>query len=233
MKVPLDVFIQVVREFEGKATEENLYWDTNAKLDNFLDGHIDSHHCLALQRFLSAWRSTRRAIDWEAMESLWTPEMQILSGICSNKLLLYIDFEETVSLEGHDLTVGDVCKILYSRMVLIPGIGATNASKILSLSMPELFIMWDSRNIRELWKLGSTPADYLAFLKDMQKYASELVSSVQANENLTRNEAIIWLERLPLSANWNSFVSRRKPLAKLLDEFNYWLPNSNWLKTQL
>ncbi|MSQ11658.1 MAG: hypothetical protein EXR48_03005 [Dehalococcoidia bacterium] len=145
---------------------------------------------------------------------------------CSSLSLEECNWDEAANLSGHRCSVSEAITMMYDRLQLVEGIGATNASKLLSVAMPKLFVMWDFRNVRSLHGLSDTANEYTKFLADMQQYVRELIAAVNEQEQCRRPQAISWLKRLPLTKGWNSVVARETPLAELLDEFYYHLPAS-------
>jgi hypothetical protein len=90
---------------------------------------------------------------------------------------------------------------------------STGTSKILHILRPQLFVMWDSA-IRSGYavKQGSEISDYASwFLPRMQREAQEAVDSYVMEKNCGPRTAVQRLEELGGS----------RPLAKLVDEYNY------------
>ena len=220
----LSHFVEIVRRFETQADDENYFWDTQDNLGNYLAKPIQQSCAKELDSFLRSWQSARRNIRWVEFENFWTPEVQNIASLCSGHSLENSDLGEEIGLPNHNLTIGQAIEILFARLRMVEGIGATNASKLLALSMPRLFVMWDYENIRSLYKLRSSPRGYRDYLSNAQAYVKKLLAAVSEEQSLTTQEAVHWLENLPTNQNWSSVVSKVKPIAKLVDEYHYSLP---------
>jgi len=225
--LPLPLFLEIVREFEETATEEERFWNAHETLGNFLASPFGEHYVTPLKKFLGGWRSIRREIYWSELSPLWTPEMVAISSAFSDLALEDCDFTENLAFSAHQISISRGIEILYARLRMVEGIGATNASKLLAVAMPKLFVMWDHQNIRKFYpKLKSTPKGYRGFIEDMQQYAVQLISEISTTNHCTVEEAVKWLENRPVDPEWESVFPRPKPIAKLLDEYNYSLPSS-------
>ena len=227
IQLSLPNFLKVVRDYEENASEDRLFWECHSALTNYLTEPIRREQCTVLDHFLRDWRSQRVQIDWEQLEYLWTPEVQLMSSKCSPFRLESCDLNQVLDVSGHRIPLKETIRVLYGRLQQVHGVGATNASKLLAVAMPDLFMMWDEQNIRGVQSIPSTQSGYLRLMEEMRGYCDKLIDQISRNEGLTPNEAAKWLRRLPLCPNWNSYVPQCKPIAKLLDEYNYRLPK--WL----
>lgn len=88
--------------------------------------------------------------------------------------------------------------------LLTPAVKQTGATKMMSLKMPELFIMWDT-GIRKKWKIRNSAKadDYLNFLVLMQNEFKKI-----------------------------NFATSKSPPAKAVDEYNYITSEQNKKKKQ-
>jgi len=87
--------------------------------------------------------------------------------------------------------IGDKIKKLYNSISQIKGIEYTGGSKIMHLKLPELFVMWDTK-IRKEYKVKTSAEDFLEFHKKIQQKFQDI--------------------------KWKS---KKKTLAKAIDEYNY------------
>lgn len=72
---------------------------------------------------------------------------------------------ETINLNNYEKDI----KYLFETLSKIKGIQYTGASKLMHLTIPKVFIMWDGY-IRKAWGFKKGDAeDYVTFLKKMQK----------------------------------------------------------------
>lgn len=104
---------------------------------------------------------------------------------------------------------------LYTTTRKYPSLGLTATSKILHLSQPELFVMWDNAISKFYHKIHSKNGVkhqigeekcYFEFLKNMQQLSKDL---------LKNNTESVILNKLKEISNYD------KTLAKALDEHNY------------
>jgi len=101
---------------------------------------------------------------------------------------------ENINLE--DKSVVKIIKKLYGELRNYKGLEITGSIKILALRRPDLFIMWDTE-IRKYYKISDTPPEgYVNFLKKMKEIFEHI--------------------------KWGS-KRRGKPLAKAIDEYNYYI----------
>ncbi|MGQ4876164.1 MAG: hypothetical protein ACP6IY_19020 [Promethearchaeia archaeon] len=101
---------------------------------------------------------------------------------------------ENINLE--DESVVKIIKKLYGKLRNYKGLEITGSIKILALRRPDLFIMWDTE-IRKYYKISDTsPEGYVNFLKKMKEIFGHI--------------------------KWDS-KRRGKPLAKAIDEYNYYI----------
>jgi hypothetical protein len=221
MQVTLNDFVKTIYEYERYGTVEPAFWGARGSLGNYLSHSLDPTEMEnTLVPFLVAWESYNHDIDWIELAELWTPNLQQIAHSLS-----HIHFEDATD---NDLSQASE---LYGYLIQVQGVGSTNASKMLALSLIDLCVMWD-RAIKKKFKesrvprpakLKLTPKDillYLEFLRKQKEIANSLIKQCMHMNSLDRSGAISWLQKLPLSAPV-SVVRRAKPLAKLLDQYNY------------
>lgn len=107
------------------------------------------------------------------------------------------------------------CDRLYSSLIAlrdsgsarIPTMGDAAASKILHLMIPSLFVMWDKEIKKRGWRYGE-------FMVQMNSFAVRLRDALSPAEARADVEAYL---QAALG------YSIKKPLAKYIDEYNWWL----------
>jgi len=94
---------------------------------------------------------------------------------------------ESINFDNYE----DEIKYIFQELSNIKGIQYTGASKLMHLTIPEVFVMWDAY-IRKAWGLRYGKSDdYFNFLKKMQEEFKDFKKS------------------------------KNRTLAKLIDEYNY------------
>ena len=157
-----------------------------------------------LIRFLELWGVRRAAVNV-------SPE-ELSSKIAEIKPIL---MRLSVSiLEANSEALNDA-KEAFQRISSVRGIGATSASKILHLLRPRFFVMWDKEIAEKKYHVAMNADGYVEFLKKCQ---SELKALLAKYKELGIKDPESWLTR-----------KYGKPLAKLLDEYN-WLLTRPWLQ---
>jgi len=221
--VSLRDFVATVEHYEKthRRDAEDAFYRARSNLDgNFLARPFEQSMVEPIHRFLALWRSYRHPIDWKRLAEVWTPEAQ---NTASSLTGIRLEYARNDVLAKADK--------LYShlRQAKIAGIGHTNISKLLALSLTNLCVMWDAevrkeflREFPPLPRVRASPrppwSDYYRFLEHRCSVANELVDQVVQEQGVGRNEAIAWLRRLPLDLTSDG---HEKPLAKLLDEYYY------------
>ena len=231
IKLPLKEFLEIVLEME--ANGGTLFAETSNALGNYLASPLNKEQFATIDLFLARWNSRRRTVDWNGLRLLWTPEMQQLSRLLGSLTLANCDFGSNLAIGEHEIPFVNVVELMYDRLRMIDGIGPTNASKLLSLSLPDFFVMWDRENIRGPQNIRSRPKDYGAFMLEMHRYAKQLIDEVSEANKCSFKDAVVWLENQQFSPAQPPATTKLKPIPKLLDEFNYWLPQSSWFKAQM
>jgi hypothetical protein len=155
-----------------------------------------------LKPFLINWGMMAQPLTRKGMR--WTQLTARLQKLASHfnpfrtEDLLHVKFESNDNA-AH-------IKEIYNRLDDIRYVGATAVSKIVHIMNPEVFIMWD-KSIRELYKVEDSATGYLEFL-DINKRLLETVFTDKELKDL----------RLKF---------RNKTLAKLIDEFNWYITNAD------
>ncbi|MEM2179118.1 MAG: hypothetical protein QXI49_07555 [Candidatus Methanomethylicaceae archaeon] len=129
-----------------------------------------------------------------------------------NKSLLNINFDNE--------EIKNAIKKVYNS-VKIKHIGATAISKILHLLNPELFVMWDD-DIRKKYKVAGNEKGYLEFLKLVKREIEEVIEDKAKKIRCSKEEIIKRIcQELPSNKLGKEY--KRKSLAKLIDEYNWWV----------
>lgn len=84
----------------------------------------------------------------------------------------------------------------FQRLKKVKGIGPTSTSKILHLTNPSLFVMWDD-TIRHTLDLGEGAKDYLVFLRQMKTKGTRLEQVQKVKEIMNeynKNLAVLLYE---------------------------------------
>lgn len=217
----LQDFIDENAIYEKEGVREPAFWEARDNLGNYLAYQLDPIKLKnIIVPFLGKWSSYRARIDWHKLAGVWTPNLQRIARGLSNERLE--DSEDETLVETNTL---------YNCLREVQGIGATNASKLLSLSLPELCTMWDKR-IKEMFErdypsrprtTGGRATDYstyLRFLRKQSDLANSLIEQYMHNRSVGKDEAVKWLRQIPLRVP-GSIAMREKPIAKLLDQYNY------------
>jgi len=119
-----------------------------------------------------------------------------------------------------DKEIEDAIKEAYDSAE-VKYIGATAISKILHLLNPELFVMWDD-DIRKKYKVAGSVAGYLEFLKLVKREVEEAIEEEARKRGCGKKEIA---ERICRELPSNKLGSKynEKTLAKLIDEYNWWI----------
>jgi len=157
--------------------------------------------------FLKAWnirninRISRSSNSLEKALKTLNKHFNVLRG----KNLLDINFNEKVNIDEHEMKISDVIKEIYKRISEVESVGPTSASKIMHGVIPELFMMWDEK-IRNGYGYAGNEVGYLRFMCEMQRILKNVMETYGGEPDDLCHEA---------------YPEMKKPLTKLLDEFNY------------
>lgn len=116
-----------------------------------------------------------------------------------------LDFEKDDTIE----------KIFDSVRMLLPsgaGASSTGASKLLHMTIPQLFPMWDAK-IRKIYRCSGDGKGYVNFMLRMKHEREELLRDFADKNNIDIKEA----EKKIIDKYYNG----NKPLLKLIDEYVY------------
>lgn len=139
------------------------------------------------------------------------------SKILSGRSLLNLNFKEKVKVEnGRTTWISQIVKEMYNELCGVHGIGSTSASKILHGINTRVFMMWDQYIRRGYTYYEENAEHYLKFMADCQTILKRLVDSYRKKSgcDVTAAEEEICGQAYP-------DLAVKKPLAKLLDEYNW------------
>lgn len=128
-----------------------------------------------------------------------------------------INFDQNLTVQGNQLTIGNAVEQCYMRLKGINGIGPTATSKLLHILHPNYFVMWDT-GIRRHYRFADNAAEYVRFLQTQNEIVMQLCESFK-NAKLEP----------PARANQGpaDYLSERmdynppKTFAKYIDEYNW------------
>ncbi len=220
--IKLHDFIAAVTIIEQTGKAAPAFWKARDSLENYLQHPLVSYKLEdTIVPFLKAWNSYRTAIAWNELARIWTDDKQDVVKSLSHKELE----------DANDDALFQSAK-LFGYLLGVPGIGTTNASKLLALSLIDLCVMWDLSIKKEFQECHPPRPGYLQigrknrhdlyfrFLLSQRELANNLIQQCMDRKRVNRDEAVKWLRQIPLRVP-SSFSKREKPLAKLLDGYNY------------
>lgn len=159
-----------------------------------------------LIRFLELWGVRKAATRISPVE---------LSQKISDLKPLLVEMNMSIlNINLEDREVSNKIAMIFGEICRVKNIGPTSASKILHLLRPNLFVMWDA-DIAKKFGVSMSPVGYLKFLERCQAMLKAILEGYR-RKGISDPESYLL----------NKF---RKPLTKLLDEYN-WLSTRRWRK---
>lgn len=150
--------------------------------------------------FLIQWGMMSRTLGRKKFK--WTRLGRTLRKLENHfKALRDINF---LDVKFEDKEISENIQKVYLELSKIKHVGPTAASKILHLANPEIFVMWDEK-IRDMYNVRGTATGYLEFLSKNQRLLKDVFNKKECYEL-----------RLKFG---------NKTLAKLIDEFNWYIAN--------
>lgn len=205
------VLLNVTAKFNSNGTYEktmqNLVWEPLDIMKNIS----------IFEEFLIAWHSLRHPLGKDELSGIWLREIEPYAKALSGLFLEDLDVNELINIELEKLRVGIIIEHMYSALSTVSGIGETNASKLLHLRLPNLFVMTDT-NVRELFKklrreeFFEPYAYAFNFLPFVKSKINEAIDELCEDKRLNRQQAIDFLRNVH---------GRSRSLAKLMDECYY------------
>lgn len=168
------------------------------------------------ENFLGAWHSLRRPLGKEEMSRVWTKDIEPYAIALERDSLENLDIDKTIKTKREKLRVGLAVEHMYGVLSTVPGVGDTNASKLLHLRLPHLFVMTDT-DIRFMLKKARketfSPYSYaFNFLVFVKSDVNEAIDTLCEEKQLTRQQSIEFLRNTH---------NRKRSIAKLMDECYY------------
>jgi hypothetical protein len=173
-------------------------------------------NALVFENFLGASHSLRRPLGKEEMINVWIKEVEPYATVMDCEFLEELDIDKIIKTGEEKFRVGVAIEHMYGALSMVPGVGNTNASKLLHLRLPHLFVMTDA-DIRFLFKKCRketfSPYSYaFNFLVFVKADVNEAIDTLCQENQLSRQQAIKFLQNAH---------GRKRSLAKLMDECYY------------
>lgn len=145
-------------------------------------------------------------------------EIEPYAKALEDEFLEDMNSEKVVEVGREKLRIGLAIEHMYNVLVTVPAVGKTNASKLLHLRLPNLFVMTDT-DVRRLFKIFQTElfsafSYAFNFLRFVQCDINEAIDSLCGERRLSRRDAVEYLRNAH---------GRTRSLAKLADEYYYTL----------
>lgn len=165
--------------------------------------------------FLNKWGRCRRhkRICNSLRETL--QGLSKYSSVLLNKSLLNLNFNEKVGVNGESKKVSELIEETFDKLKSIDYMGATATSKTLHGINPQLFMIWDE-NIRLGYGYKENSVGYLNFMIECQYILGQIVNGYCRERDRDMDAAI-----KEISEQAYPKLEVKKPLTKLLDEYNY------------
>lgn len=195
-----------------EKTIEDLQWPTSK---------VDKNMAILLD-FLRSWHSLRRSVDPKTLARTWTNEVEPYARGLETLTLENSDLEIIIRAGNEQLHAAVAVEHMYGALVDIPGIDHTNASKLLHLRLPRLFVMTDQAVRLAFDKFGGlkfSPYSYaFSFLAQAKSAVNEAIDTLCADKHMSRQQGIRSLQ---------DAHGRQRTLAKLIDECYVTLANES------
>lgn len=160
-----------------------------------------------IKRFLKDW-NPRVPFKFEelkvAIEEV-KPTLQTISTFSIHN----IDLREKINESG--LTWHKLITSLFEKFA--PVVKYTNASKVLHVLVPQIFVMWD-QDIREAYGCYRNEEGYYNFHIRMQMELNEIIKSYQEDYECDREEAVKRICQ-------RFYENGAQPITRLLDIYNH------------
>jgi len=170
-----------------------------------------------IEEFLRAWGSLRGGpLDIQEMVDIWTREIEPYARALEQESLEDLQVERVVRTSTESVRVGVAIEHIYSALDSAPGVGQTNACKILHLRLPNLIVMTDV-DVRTMFRQFRhetfSPYSYaFNFLPFVRRDLDEALDTLCQAKSLDRRAAVLFLQNIHGST---------RSLAKLMDECYY------------
>lgn len=204
--------IERAREYSKVTNYDRPYWDARDSLEIrglAFGGERREHSKDVLQTFLKEWKSYRSPIGWGRFIPYWATFVDPVLLSLEPFSLETVDLLEPVDVHGFSMPVRVAIGLAYRAVEGFPGVGLTNASKILAPHHPNLFVMWD----RAIGKPYHDNDDL--YMMDCWTELKEAIQSASSELRVPEADAPRAIAAL--------VGGRLKPMARLVDEYNYML----------
>jgi hypothetical protein len=163
-----------------------------------------------LLKFLNDWGCRITKVNYSSISKV------LREFFIKNNGRLYL--EEDISTFDFDVNESRL-EGIFKELDEIKDIGPTSVSKILHITNPCLFVMWDMGIAKELGYEHSTKG-YFEFLKKMQKYANNILRTFKERFSDEKDLEDFFYRYFKLK--------RKCTLAKFLDEYNWAKHTKKW-----
>ncbi len=169
-----------------------------------------------IKMFLIQWGRMGRTVDRKDLN--WD---QLAEQLRSSKdAFQKLQGKSLLDINLDDKEIKDAIKRAYEA-AKVKYIGATAISKILHLLNPEIYVMWDE-DIRKKYKVAGSAGGYLKFLKLMKEEVKSALEEEAKRRGCSEEKVAEEICRELPSKELGQEYSR-KTLAKLIDEYNWWV----------
>jgi len=213
-------------EIDPNHEDDAHYHDARSKLN--WDAPVDAmpENADVLLKFLARYDSGSRAIDSQQLQDVWLESVETLAADLEDVTLEHLHVLEHVDRSKENVfCVGDVISRMYEDVKAIQGVGTANASRLLHLRFPALFVMTDDV-IKKFWEGGNLPALFnissarlfepygyaFIFLPAMSIQAVDALMSCSLDEDISVEEATKRLQGLG---------GEQGSIAKLVSDYYY------------
>jgi len=207
--------------------DDPYYFQALAELDWDKTEHALSRNIEVMCQFLDNYKSRGKRIDKEKLQDVWLKIVEPLADCVEN---VYLERHGMLKVEDKKelgvQSVGQAIQKMYDELSGVPFIGSTNASKLLHLRFPRLFVMTDD-SIRQYWledirlhelygmskkALFQGYGYTFIFLPHIKSHAVDAIMSCANDKGISISEAISQLENLG---------GKNRTIARLMDEYYY------------
>jgi hypothetical protein len=216
-------------QVDGGFRDDAPYFQALAKLNWDATEHNLPRNIEVMCEFLNQYRpqDERVDIDQEKLQRMWLKTVEPLADCVEN---VYLERHGMLKAEDKKefgvQCVGQAIQKMYDELTGINNVGLTNASKLLHLRFPKLFVMTDER-IRRYWSqdirlhelYGRKEAELFQgygytfiFLPFIKSHAVDAIMSYVNDQGVAITEAISHL---------GSLGGKHRTMAKLIHEYYY------------
>lgn len=216
-------------EVDAGFRDDPYYFQALATLNWDVTERALSCNIEVMCEFLNQYRPSdeRIDIDREKLQSTWLETVEPLADCVEN---VYLERHGMLKAEDKKefgvQCVGQAIQKMYDELTDVPHVGLTNASKLLHLRFPKLFVMTDER-IRRYWSqdiglhglYGRKETELFQgygytfiFLPFIKSHAVDAIMSYADEQGVAISEAISYL---------GSLGGKKRTMAKLVHEYYY------------